>query len=140
MKKFLHKKIAGFSLIEALIAALVVGLGMLGLAKLQGHLFQGNSVSRMQTNAVNSAQEKIEDLRDDEWSSLADGSDTITGANANFTRTWSISDCVPSSFKCKQVSVVMAWTDNNGVQQQIQLDSKIGNLQPVNSGVPLAGG
>lgn len=141
MKKILHKKWAGFSLIEALIAALVVGLGLLGLAKLQGHVFQGSSVSRMQTRALNLAQEKIEELRAADYSTLADGNDTkgVEGDNATLTRNWTISDC-PNTVPCKQVLVTMSWTDSSGVGQSIQLTSNISNQQPVNAGMALAPG
>ena len=50
-------------LLEALISALVVGRGDVGVAKLQGITLINSADSRMKTHALNLAQEKIEDLR-----------------------------------------------------------------------------
>ncbi|MFA5919891.1 MAG: prepilin-type N-terminal cleavage/methylation domain-containing protein [Methylococcaceae bacterium] len=145
MKKILHTKMAGFTLIEALIAALVVGVGMLGLAKLQGELFISSSESRMRTHALNLAQDKIEEFRkvanQDLYSGFAGGTNANTetimaGSSANFTRTWEITNC-PNSVACKQISVTVSWTDSKGVNKNVQLTSNVASTEPVKSGILL---
>lgn len=143
MKKLLYTKIAGFSLIEALIAALVVGVGMLGLAKMQGELFVGSSESRMRTHALNLAQDKIEEFRQVANKDLYDGfaagananTETImAGSSTNFTRAWTITD----NGKYKQISVTVSWTDSKGVNQNVQLTSNVAAGEPVKAGMVLA--
>jgi len=63
MKKILPGKVLGFSLIEALIAALVVAVAMLGFGQLQGATLINSADSRMKTHALNLAQDKIGKLR-----------------------------------------------------------------------------
>jgi type IV pilus modification protein PilV len=53
----------GFSLLEVLIAVLVIAIGLLSLAQLHGSLLHDSGVSKARTVALYLAQEKIEDLR-----------------------------------------------------------------------------
>ena len=146
MEKTLPNKVQGFSLIETLIAAVIVAVAMLGLGKLQGITLLNSADSRMKTHALNLAQEKIEALRmfanQSTYTGLACGACTdsnLLGANANFNRTWKISSC-PSlvvTSTCKKVSVKVTWTDPQGTEQAVQLTSYIAEADPVKSGVVL---
>ena len=53
----------GISLIEALIAFLVLSLGVLGMSKLQSHLRLHSDIARQRSEAVRIAQEDMEALR-----------------------------------------------------------------------------
>lgn len=53
----------GFSLIDVLIAAVVLSVGFLALALLQGQLVRNSSSTRSQTQAMALAQEKLEQYR-----------------------------------------------------------------------------
>ena len=53
----------GITLIEALIAFLVLALGMLAIARTQTHLRMNAEVARQRSEAVRLAQEEIESLR-----------------------------------------------------------------------------
>lgn len=130
----------GFTLVEILIAILVFGIGMLGLAKLQGVTMLNSAESRMQTHAVNLAQDKIEELRNyvheatyDAYVTDATGTDEV-GANATFTRTWTITDNVGY----KQISVSVEWTGVDGTDYDISLTSHIAEVEPARSGMVLA--
>ena len=148
MEKTLPNKVQGFSLVEALIAAVIVAVAMLGLGKLQGITLLNSADSRMKTHALNLAQEKIEALRmfanqstyDGLVSSPAGSSDLRVGANANFDRTWEISTC-PSlvvTSTCKKVNVKVTWTDPKEDVQTVQLTSYIAEADPIKSGVVLS--
>lgn len=54
----------GVGLIEILVTLIVLGFGLLSLAKLQGAVLQDGSVAKARTVAAHLAQQKIEDLRD----------------------------------------------------------------------------
>ncbi len=145
-ESILLKKIQGFSLVEVLVAALVVAVGTIGLAKLQGITLSNSSESRTRTHALNLAQEKIEELRTFSnqtiYDNLAGGTNENTdpemvSGNANFTRIWTITDC-SNGMNCKQVKVSVSWSDSIGAQQTVQLTSFITQADPVKSGVALA--
>ncbi|MDI1292577.1 MAG: hypothetical protein PSV18_07515 [Methylobacter sp.] len=145
MKKILRNKVLGFSLIEALIAALVVAIAMMGMAKLQGITLINSADSRMKTHALNLAQDKIEELRtfanQSSYTAMASGANANTesimaGGSANFTRTWTITSCA-NSVNCKQVNVKVKWTDPRNVEQLVQLTSYIAGGEPAKSGVVL---
>ncbi|NOQ17486.1 MAG: hypothetical protein GQ581_10545 [Methyloprofundus sp.] len=139
----LQKKMGGFSILEALIASIVVGVGMLGLAKLQGITLANSSESRLRTDALNLAQEKIEQLRtfsnQTTYDALANAADTSVGSNATFTRNWTITGC-SNAVSCQRASVTVTWVDQAGATQTVQLTSYIAQADPVKAGVVLATG
>ena len=54
---------AGVSLIEVLITLVVLGMGLMSLARFQGTVMKDNSVGKERTVAIHLAQQKLEDLR-----------------------------------------------------------------------------
>lgn len=141
--KTLPNKEQGFSLVETLIAAVIVAVAMLGVGKLQGITLLNSADSRMKTHALNLAQEKIETLRmfanQSTYTGMVSGATLSTdpilvGANASFTREWLIDD----QNTYKQVRVTVTWTDPKGIDQTVQLTSYIAEADPVKSGVVLS--
>ncbi|MCF8014226.1 type IV pilus modification PilV family protein [Lamprobacter modestohalophilus] len=142
MMKPMWVRVSGITIIEALIALVIVGVGMLGLVKLQSQSMMALGDSRTKTQALALAQDKIEELRGfvnysvyEVYSDSA--SDDFSGVNASLTRAWTISDC-PGSVECKQVNVSVVWSDHNGDQQEVVLTSYIAGIDPVKAGVTLA--
>lgn len=140
-KNFLSNK--GIALIEAMVGLLLLAVALLGLARLQGVLLRDAGDSRIKTHALNSSQEKIEQLRSfsrkNQYAALGDGNDTITAANATLTRTWTVNNCTtPTGCTYKIVNVQTGWTDSQGKFQTVQLTSYIGETDPVRGGVALA--
>lgn len=143
---------SGFSLVEALIAALVVTVGLMGLASLQSGLFNQQADSRLQTAALHFAQQKIEWLRS--GTTLAEfnnrlatgGTDTCdpealnsecAGLSSVLKRTLEISAC-PQNVVCRQVKVTVTWQDIAATEQQLSLTTLITPIEPVDTGVALA--
>lgn len=138
--------IAGFILIEAMVAAFILAIALLGLARLQGAVFTANAESRMRTHALNLAQKKIEELRSFanqtgytgiSSGSGCDGSDCV-GENSTFSRTWTQTACANSA-PCKVLAVTVTWTDQKGSTQTVTLTSYIADIDPVKGGVALLG-
>jgi type IV pilus modification protein PilV len=98
----LSRRQAGFSLIEALVALLVVAFGMLGIASFQYTLSRSSDVAKQRTEATRIAQKELDRLRsfaqrqsdgnpaDDRYSYVDDlrssaGAQAVTGLATNTT-------------------------------------------------------
>jgi len=153
MKTTLKKKMDGFALVEAMVALLILGFGLIAVAKLQSTLMENSGLSKQRTEATRLAQEKMEQLRSFEQLNTATGkfayadiattaSDVVSGysSNTSYTRSWTATDSTNALYKSIFMSV--AWTDRNGVGQTVKLDSMVTKLDPKASGsliVPPAG-
>lgn len=133
----------GFTLIEVLVAILVFSIGMLGLIKLQGEITLNSAESRMYTQAVNLAQDKIEEFRNYVHQSTytgyvtdATGTDiNVVGASAaTYTRTW----VVANNPGYKLVEVTVNWVGIDGQDNNVVLTSQIAEVEPARSGLVLA--
>jgi Tfp pilus assembly protein PilV len=150
----LNKRQFGFSLIEAMLAFLLVGFGLIGLARLQTEFFKSIDNTRIRTSALNYAQQKIEELRSfalqndyvnafDAQNGATDNCDPLginspcQGVSATLQRTIVLNDCA-GSVPCRLVQINVTWMDSAGSKQVISLGSYISGLEPVKSGVVLA--
>ena len=107
---------AGFTLIEIIIAALIIVFGMLAMGTFLGSQVNKNSKNERKTYATIIAQGKIEELRNTALvtgvSSTDDGNDTITTGAGPFTRTWTIDDTTHPLLD--QITVQVVWTKAEG--------------------------
>jgi len=146
---------AGFTLIEALIAMLVLAFGMLAVAGLQTALAHNSDVAKQRTEATRLAQAKIEELRSFEQVASAVGkysytenvvggaaADTVSPAassasnvnattNTTYSRSWAIHPSVADT----TLRVTVAWTDRQGQPQSVLLSSVISRSDPMAVGV-----
>ena len=99
----LNKTNQGFTLIEAMIALVVLLFGMLGVIGMQYYSITGNTSSREMRVAINLSQETLEQLKSVPYENVASGSNTpfedkILSLNAgqlSFERRWwVIADCM----------------------------------------------
>lgn len=90
---------SGFSLIEVLVAVVVLSFGLLALAALQGSLFKASAEAKAQTVALGLAAEKLEYFRGFRdmatYRSIDSGSDasSINVGGVAFTRAWTVTRC-----------------------------------------------
>lgn len=115
---------SGVSLIEVLIALLVLGIGITAIAQLQGSFFLSGSSSQAKNVAMQLAQEKIDDLR---------------GFTQIVPDDTSPSSLVPVAWT--SASTAMSYNYIQGATSQAQLDSG-GGSSPYNascSAVPCGG-
>lgn len=61
----------GFTLIEVLIAIVILSVGLLGMASLTVGIIKGNKLSNDQTTATTLAQDKMEEIRSNSYASVA---------------------------------------------------------------------
>lgn len=134
MKYSIIKTQKGIGLIEVLIATVVVAVGLLAVASLQGKFMSSSGGSKTRAEAQVLAEQKLEALRNNVtitgYRDLnADGvvdaatitaTDSPVGTNASFTRTWTITDVAPpvppftaADPKLRKISVQVGW-DANG--------------------------
>lgn len=130
MKHSMIKTQKGIGLIEVLIATVVVAVGLLAVASLQGGLMSSSGESKTRSEARVLAERKIEELRNNISSTgynaipgsaspgttVIDPGNPIAGTNASFTRSWTITNVEPflaTAPKRKKISVRVGW-DGNG--------------------------
>ena len=114
----------GFTLIEVLIALLILMVGMAGILSLQLTSMKATSFSRHATEASSLAEDKVEDLRTVPLSSarFADGTDKVDSrgvadAEGLFTRTWTIAPGIETTI----VNVSVSWTERGNEPYTISM-------------------
>lgn len=104
----------GASLIEVLIAFVVLALGITSIVSFQGTLAQHSDLSKARTEASNLGTAKLEELRNYRtlaaFDSITSGSDTVTGANHTYTRAWTVT----TTSTQKTIVLQVTWPDKGG--------------------------
>lgn len=113
----------GFTLIEALVAMVVLAFGMLAIASFQMNLSRNSDLAKQRAEATRLAQERMEELRSFAtfagYGALTAGSDTpVAGSNVTYTRSWSFPDGSTAADPRRVVKVAVEWTDRTGEQQR----------------------
>lgn len=99
----------GFTLLEVLIAIVILSVALLALAGLQIISIRGNSFGGTMTDAVTLGRDKMEDLKQDDWDNVAPGNDTQVARGINYTRNWT----VQTVGNTKEVMVTVSWDNGN---------------------------
>ena len=137
----------GTTLIEALIALLVLAVGMVAIARLQGNMRLSAEVARQRSEAVRLAQEDVESLRAfatlaaaagaRSFESIAAASRTVDSASGYATNTrYAVTRSVDAAATAgaKSVQVVVGWTDRAGAPQHVALNTLIAAADPAFGG------
>ena len=117
MKAINKKNKHGFTLIEFLIATVILSFGLLALINLQLTAIRGNSDSKEMTRAIFLAEKEMEQLKNTPYTSLTIGTtqDPLNPMNGLeqsggiFNRSWTIQNYTGSTFM-KQITVNVSWT------------------------------
>jgi prepilin-type N-terminal cleavage/methylation domain-containing protein len=119
MRKFRRHRLGtdseGFSLIEVMIALTFLGIGLLAIAQLIPLGMLGISEARVRTIAVQSAQQRMDELKMSSFSSAALTAGTYTEAAGRYTMDWTITDNdpVPGS---KRIDMTATWPHLSGTR------------------------
>ena len=114
----------GFTLLEFLIAVMILSIGLLGMATLTGAMINFNTVAYNSTKAVTLAEEKMEGLRNLNYqnlSSLSSGYDS----ESIFTRTWTLTPDTPDD-NMITIEVEVTWDWKGAAANPITLTSIVG--------------
>lgn len=147
----------GFSLIEALVALLVMGFGMLGVLGIQSSLRQYSDTSKQRTEAVRLAQEGTETWRafvklgsdagaTDYTDITTHGPIAVVGTLASATNTSYTMErqvvTLPTAADMPQsgkwLQTTLRWNDRTGAEQRVDFHTHISGISPDFAGTLLA--
>ena len=103
----LHHGSAGFSLVELIVAMMVLSIGVLGLAATTAAFALQVTLGDVKTERAAALQSVVEGLRAADYASVGSGSETV----GRYGVTWSVTD---STGRSKSVRVI---TDGPGLSQ-----------------------
>ncbi|MFG6461157.1 prepilin-type N-terminal cleavage/methylation domain-containing protein [Roseateles sp. DXS20W] len=154
-----HASQRGVTLIEALVALVIMSFGMVALVGLLSNLRYGGDVAKQRSEAMNLAQTELEKLRSYAVLKRATGTTvqdyetdllgavqptTSTGENSNttFTLTRTVKpllrgvtlasgDVEPQALRAQTVSVRVDWRDRSGTPQSVTMNTIISRADPV---------
>ena len=115
----------GYTLLEVVFAISIFAIGILAIASMQTAALMSNRTSRGVTEAVNLAQEYVEELMAIEYDSAApDAAFTIgsqTATEGDYTVTWTCSThpTIPNSLN---IVVLVTWWESAGQPARVQFN------------------
>jgi prepilin-type N-terminal cleavage/methylation domain-containing protein len=128
----IKKKQKGFSIIEVLITLIILGGALTALAKFQVYSLRTIGLTKQTTEAVMVGQQKLDLLRGftslTNYTAIATGEDTVTGNNATYTRSWTVSTNTTPAFKSIEMKVT--WTDSDGTSNSVYINGVIPGMDP----------
>lgn len=125
----------GITLIESLLAFVVLSVGLLALLRVQPELRQHAELARQRSEAVRLAQQEIEGLRAftslDGHAAIADHAHTLEPDGLGSPR-YAIARRVDAGSwpHARAVDVSVTWTDRRGEAQQVLLSTLIAAHEP----------
>jgi prepilin-type N-terminal cleavage/methylation domain-containing protein len=131
----LNRSTSGFTLIEVMIVISILTFGLLALAAMQIHAMKGSDRGRHSMDATAIAQNKMEQLQQDPWTSIAatvgfaadpDEQNTVfVDGGSSSEETYSVSHQITdliASFT-RAIDVQVSWTEESGEARSVTLSS-----------------
>ena len=131
-----NSRLSGFTLLEALVALLVLSVGLVAVARLQADLLLGSRQAKARGEATAIARQQIEHLRSSSIRrsrgplSVA-GARTQTGSHQVYRVEWHTMPAAGMNYA--RTIVRVHWTDRSG-PRQIQLATLLADPEPVRAG------
>ncbi|MBL7203976.1 MAG: prepilin-type N-terminal cleavage/methylation domain-containing protein [Desulfobacteraceae bacterium] len=114
------KKSGGFTLIEVLIAIVILSVGLLGMASLTVGIINGNRFSNDLTTATTLAQDKMEDIRRAGYTSAVSETKATHPSNSDYKREVTVTADSPAT-DMKTVSVKIYWGGASKEDHNVEL-------------------
>jgi prepilin-type N-terminal cleavage/methylation domain-containing protein len=111
MRRFRDSR--GFTLIEVVVALLMLTFGVLASASLTAALMRSNRGVTNRTRAVETLRLKVEDLQSKQYSQITSGNDTATVRGIAFNRSWAVANNTPAA-NLKRITLSVTWSDRQG--------------------------
>jgi Tfp pilus assembly protein PilV len=126
----------GFSLIEALVALVVMAFGMLALAGLQLTLSRSGDLAKQRIEAMRLAQARIESMR--AFTGISSGAvnwnglDAIANQTVTTNATYTVASTVAGldTDALRPVQVTVTWTDRASEQHSIAMSTVLAQTDP----------
>jgi len=132
----------GVSLLEVMIALVVLAIGSVSLVKFHSDLIRHSTTAQQQAVASLLAQKKIETFRHYEliekkkgantYEDIASGDSKTKTSNTTYTLKWEVNEKQDPRYK--SVDITVSWLDMTGKNQSVNLSSIIGAIDPAQSG------
>jgi type IV pilus assembly protein PilV len=103
----------GFTLVEILVAVLILAVGVCGIAALQIRNVRTTGFNKDASIATGLVQKKLEDLKNAPFDSVV--SNTTGVADSGMTVTWSVATTGTAPNRYKDVGVNVAWGQNQSI-------------------------
>lgn len=103
----------GFTLVEIVVAIVLLAFGVLASASLTAALMRSNRGVTNRTRAVETLHLKVEDLQSLNYSEVASGNDTATIGGVTFNRAWTVTPNSPAA-NLKSITFTVTWGDRQG--------------------------
>ncbi|EJL6263186.1 prepilin-type N-terminal cleavage/methylation domain-containing protein [Vibrio cholerae] len=129
----MRNKQRGFSLIEVMISFVLIGIGALGLVKLQAYIEQRADYAMHSIEALNLAEQKLEWFRTRGASSANPAiptanfaTDIVSGSisSGRYTLSWGVPTTALSG-ALKTIHIEASWEDRHGETQSVELKTMI---------------
>jgi len=126
----------GFSLIELMVAVAILALVIFGIFQAYSTGFMGMADARDRTVATNYVQEKMEELKNADFDTVADEASSPIVGDAKFSRNVNVEYIdgstnliVASPTNLKRVTTTVNWTDRNGITKKVESSVLLQNTQ-----------
>lgn len=109
----------GFTMLEVLIALIILTVGLLGLAAMQITFLRGNSFSIKMTEATSIARNKMEDFNNTPFENITSGNEAgpiVGSTGTQYNRNWVVVDIDnddDGNIDWKVVDVTTRWSNPN---------------------------
>ncbi len=103
-KKKRHQR--GFTLIETLISLFILSVGLLCMSSMVFSVMRATAQSKETTTATTLLQDKMETLKNSNFSALTSGNDSASLGNITYLRQWAIS----TAGNLKTITITVNWT------------------------------
>jgi Tfp pilus assembly protein PilV len=125
----------GFTIIEVMIVVVILTFGLLSLAAMQIHAMQGSDRGRHTTKAAAIAENKMEQIQQDAWASIAPTGGFVADpteqnniqldGGSSLERSYNVSFQITDlqATFTRAIDVQVSWTEKNGETRSITLSS-----------------
>ena len=131
-----RSNLSGFSLIELMVAAVILALAIFGIFQAFSTGFLGMFDARDRTVATNYVQEKMEELKNANFDTVVDEASSQIVGDIKFSRNVNVEYIdgstnliVAGPTNLKRVTTTVNWTDRNGVAKKVESSVLLQNTQ-----------